>query len=81
MLKLTTKAASDYMKEWMFYNAIRKMNSDDNFYYFTAKHAGTSKELKIERSAIDEFFNVWERNPGELGWEWTDAIGVHREIA
>lgn len=72
---ITTTEAKNYMKDWLHFTSIQKVNQDDEFMYFTTRNQLDQKcNIKIEINGFD-YWNIWENIDGQ-GWEWIDAIGI-----
>lgn len=78
----TVAEITRYFREWMDLRAIIKIDSDESYTYFNARHLRDGHEhrqLRVDRAGYivdgSYFSDIWKRKATDDEWEQVDSIG------
>ncbi|OME55419.1 hypothetical protein BSK59_13150 [Paenibacillus odorifer] len=75
--RITGIKAINYMKEWLHYTSVKKIDQDEEFLYFTARNqTGNITKIKVNIVTEVDSWEIYEKDDNGV-WQWIDAIPVN----
>jgi hypothetical protein len=75
--RITVVKANNYIKEWLHYTSVKKVDQDEEFLIFTARNcAGEKTKLKVDILTETNSWEIYEYDENN-NWQWIDAIPIN----